>query len=614
MAMKPSRFFVWIIFGLMAVGMIGFGTTNFGNTGGSIGTVGNTQIDADQYFRELDATLRSFQAATGQPMPIAQAEAFGLTNQALERVISSTALANETQRVGISLSDERLRAQLMQMREFQGVSGAFDPESYEFVLRRSGLTPTGFESSLRNDLARGLLQAAIAGGAQVSPTFTNTLFNHARETRNFNWARLDLNALEVAPGTPTQEDLRAFYEAHPADYTLPQIKHLTYTWLRPQSLLDQVDVSEAELRAYYASRSAEFNLPERRLVERLVFGTTAEAQAAADALAAGEVDFPTLVSQRGLNLSDVDLGDVTEGQLGAAAEAVFALTSPGIVGPEPSSLGPALFRMNAILAAQHTPFEAVESQLRTSLAGDRARLLVQDQVADLDDMLAGGSSLEDLADSSEGMELMRRAWQLDDDVGIAAYAEFREAAAAAQEGDFPELILLNDGGVFALRLDNIDPPRLQDIDEVRPAVTDAWHQAESLELLAKQAQEMLSLLQAGGESLASLGLTEVVEEGLTRSAVVMGTPLEMISAIFSMNQGDWAVLGDEAGVVLVKLASIHAADHTSEDAQAAKAAFAAQVSQEIGLDLEGAFSRALQNQARITLNQAMISAVHRQFP
>ena len=47
----------------------------------------------------------------------------------------------------------------------------------------------------------------------------------------------------------------------------------------------------------------------------------------------GEVGFDDLVKERGLKLDDIDMGDVTEDQLGAAGKAVFALAQPGLVGP-----------------------------------------------------------------------------------------------------------------------------------------------------------------------------------------------------------------------------------------------------------------------------------------
>ncbi len=614
MASKPSRIFVWIILGLVMVGLVGFGSSNFGGSTSSIGSVGDADIDTNRYFRELRAALNAQRAQTGQAIPIALAEEFGLTRQVLEQVITATALDNEAARLGISVGDDNLRRELMQIPQFQGLNGEFSSDAYRFALEDAGLTPAGFEADLRVDLTRAILQTAIVNGAAISPIYTDTLFDFARETRSFTWGTLGLAALETAPGDPTEEALTTYYEGHPADYTLPEIKHTTIAWLKPENLLESIEVDATALQNLYEERAAQYNQPERRLVERLVFGSDADAQAAWAAITAGETDFATLVGDRGLTLSDIDLGDVTHDELGDAGDAVFALTEPGLAGPADSNLGPAIFRMNAILAAQHTPFEDVESELRAVIAGDQARRLILDQMTDLDDLLAGGATLEELVSETEGMELSTLNWSAGNGEGIAAYDEFRDAISLTNEGDFPELVSLEDGGLFALRIDNVDAPRLMALDEVRMMVDASWRHQESLTLLEAQANAMLPALTSGGESLSSLGLTEISETGQTRNAAIIGAPDTMIVEVFNMAKDDWAVLKSVDGVVLVRLDQIQPADHSSEDAIAAKAGFAAQMGQEIGFDLAGAFSTALQNQAGITLDQAVISAVHRQFP
>ncbi len=614
MASKTSRTIVWIVLALVMVGLVGYGSTNFGTARQSVGRVGDTEIPARALYREINATLRAFQAATGQPIPIAQAQAMGLVGQALGRVVAAAALDNENRRIGLSIGDDTLRRQILSMRQFQNAAGVFDKDTYEFALKNSGLTVKEFEDDLRADLARGLLQQAVAGGVRLQPVYADTLYAFAREARDFTWARLDPAALEAAPPTPGEEDLVAWYEAHPADYTLPETKKITAAWLKPEAMLDQIEVDPAALQALYDERADQYNQPERRLVERLVFGSQEEARAAADAIEAGEKDFNDLVAERGLQLSDVDLGDVTKSALGPAGEAVFALEQPAVIGPVDTALGPAIFRMNAILPAQHTPLAEVADDLRAELAGARARRMIIDMIDDLDDALAGGATLEELADTTPGMELIRIDWTGDNIGGLAGFEKFREAAATMTEGDFPELVVLSDGGIFAMRVDRIDPPHLQPLDEVRDQVARAWQADARLKALADQAGALVERLKSGGESLSSLGLTEVRETGLMRNDLVDGTPPELIEQVFAMQPGDWAVVPDGDGVIIVHLDAITPADGTSEEAVAAKAAFSAQVAQELGLDIEGAYARALQDQAGITLNQAVIDAIIAQFP
>ena len=54
--------------------------------------------------------------------------------------------------------------------------------------------------------------------------------------------------------------------------------------LTPEMLEDSVTLDEAALRDLYQQRIDEFRQPERRMVERLVFGDEASAQAAPDRL------------------------------------------------------------------------------------------------------------------------------------------------------------------------------------------------------------------------------------------------------------------------------------------------------------------------------------------
>lgn len=610
---KISRTFGWGLMGLVMVGLVGFGSTNFGGGGGAIGTVGDTAIDTQRYARELNNELRAVQAQTGQPVTLAQAQAFGLDRQVLGRLIASTALENETARLGISVGDALLRDRIVEIAAFKGVNGQFDREAYSFALEQSGLTATQFEASLRAEVARQILQAAISNGTHASPLYIDTLYGFAFETRDFTWASLPMSALNTPLPPASAEELTAYYEAHSDQFTLPETKSVTYAWLNPEVLIPSITINEDDLKALYQDRIDEYVVPERRMVERLVFGNKDDAQAALDAINAGEKSFEDVVAERELTLADIDLGDVTKEALGAAGDPVFALEAPGITGPADSDLGPALYRMNAILAAQSTSLEQAREELQGELAADAARRQISDMINELDDLMAGGATLEELAESHK-MQLETIDWALGDEAdGIAAYESFRDAASAAQKGDFPEITLMADGGVFALRVNDITPSRLQTQDEVKDQVLVGWGLQKRLEMLAEQAKGMIPALE-GEESLSSLGLTEIVENDQGRSAFINGAPAGFITQVFEMKTGEWRVIPGAEDVVLVRLDAVNAADQTSDEAKAQKKQFATRTGQELGLDIEAAFANTLQAEAGVTLDRAVINAVHSQFP
>ncbi|MEC7761739.1 MAG: peptidyl-prolyl cis-trans isomerase, partial [Pseudomonadota bacterium] len=601
------------IMALVMVGLIGFGSVNFGSSGQSIGRVGDTDIDASAYFRELNAELQSWQQQTGQRLTIAEAQTFGLDQRVLSRVIAITAVENEADRLGLSVGDQNLASQVTEIPAFQGPNGQFDRDTYNFVLEQSGLTAREFEETLRLEVARTILAGAVTQDLGMPATYTDTLYGWARETRDFVWAPVTRAALEEPLPEATEADLQAYYDENPDAFTTPETRQITYGWLKPEDVLDEIPMDDTQLQALYDQRIDEFQQPERRLVERLVYGSAEEAQAAADRIEAGETTFDQEVETRGLSLSDVDLGEMTQRALGAAGEPIFALDAPGVVGPIDSSLGPALYRMNAILSAQETSFEEVRDQLFEEYAADAARRLVRTRSSEIDEMMAGGATLEELGDDGL-MTIDTIGYYAGLEDGIAAYAPFREAAAEASQNDFPQVTELEDGSIFALRLDEVTPPALQPLEDVRDEVLAGWESQTLTNALVARAEALIPEFQSGAEAPSTVGLTEVLEEDIARTAFIQGAPATMIETVFSMEDGAWQVVPGDGQVVIIGLNAINAPDQNSAEAGQVKGSFSTQMSQQIAADVQDAFAAALENDAGVTLDQAMINAVHANFP
>lgn len=606
---------VWILLGLLIVGLAGFGVDGIlSQRITTIGSVGTRDISAQSYSRALQETIRQAERARGQALPLAEAQAIGLDQQVRAQLVTQAALESEAERIGISVGDANVSRTIATIPGFRGPTGAFDRDTYRFVLENAGLTPAAFEEDVRREAARGILQAATAAGVAVPANLRGAILAHFATRRDATVFTLDESALTAPLPDPDAAAVEAWYQANIAAFTVPETRGIVYALLTPEMLLAEVEVDEAAVRALYESRAADYRRPERRLVERLVYPDAAAAEAAAARLAEG-ASFEELVAERGLSLDDTDMGDVTEAELGEAGAPVFALAEPGAVtGPHRTSLGPALFRMNAILAAQETPFDEAAPALRDELALERARRQIADRFDDLEDLLAGGATIEELA-AEAGMELGRIDWRPGVDDGIAAYAEFRTAAAAARDGDFPELTGLSDGGVFALRLDGITPPTPRPLDEVRIAAF-AGARAQALEAaLTARALELAPDLVANGVD-AFAEATGLVPEGyaaVTRLDRVGDLSPVLAEAIHGASAGQTVI---RASGGQVQLALITAAEPPDpQDAQTAELVSA--IDREIGgalaMDVFAYFARALEQEAGIRLNQAAIDAVHASF-
>ncbi|GAA4227964.1 peptidyl-prolyl cis-trans isomerase D [Sagittula marina] len=600
----------YILLGLLLLGLGGFGATNFGGTVSSIGRVGDTDIPAQDYFRNLRSEINAVQAETGEPLTFQQARAAGLPDAVLSRVVIAAALEDEAARMGLSVGDERLARDLQNVAGFQGVDGQFSRETYRLALENAGYTEAEFEENLRAESAATLLQTAVQGGVTLPDTYIDTLIGYAGERRAFTWAQLSEDRLDTGVAVPTDEELQAFYEDNLDRYTRPQTKQITYVWLTPSMIVDTVEVDEATLRAAYEERETEFNMPERRLVERLVMPNADAAQDAADRIAAGETTFEDVVDARGLELADTDLGDVARDDLGAAAETVFDANTGDVV-IATSNLGPALYRVNAVLAAQETSFEDAIPDLRDTVALDRARRVIATQGATFDEELAAGVTLEELAETTE-LEQGQIGWNGQNSGDIAGYEAFGEIANAVTVDDYPAIEELGDGGIFALRVDEIQDAAPYAFDEIRDRVATDWEVDARADALVAQAEALKEQI-TDGASFEEVNLEARTEPGLTRTAFGAQIPPGALREVFEMEAGAVSVLKGNGTAFVLRLDEILPADTEGDAADQMRSIFAQQADQDVAQDLFRALAQNIQSRAGVSIDQAAVNAVNANF-
>lgn len=610
-AKSISRTLVWILMGLLILGLGGFGATNFSGTVSNVGRVGDAEIPVDDYARTLQNEIRAREAERGAAITFQQAREQGIPDRVLSQLVATAAFDHEASRLGISIGDENLRDQIVDIQAFQGVNGNFDREAYNFALDRAGLSESEFEDDMRSETARALVQSAAMSGLSMPESYKDALLTYLAEERDVTFASLGRADLSTGLPEPTEQELRDYHQSHLPQFTTPETKRIAYALLTPEMIIDSVEVDEQTLREAYDERIDEFRQPERRLVERLAFSDINAAETAMERIESGDAGFETLVEDRGLDLADVDLGDVSRDDLGAAAEAVFAADAGDVVGPLETDLGPALFRINAVLAAQETTFEEAEPTLRDALAGDRARRVIDNSVGRIDDLLAGGATIEDLAAETE-MQAGTINWHPGVTEGIGAYDAFRAAAGDITTDDYPEIVHLGDGGIFAMRLEEVVEPEIQPLETVRDAVRAGWRDQATVAALKEQAQGQLDDLR-GGADFAELGLSPRTAEGLTRQGFQPDTPHDFIETVFGMDNGDVALLEGNAQVFIIRVDAVRPPASDSDELERLRSALDEQAASALAQDIYQMLAADIRQRAGIEIDQQAINAVHSNF-
>ncbi|MFS4438993.1 SurA N-terminal domain-containing protein [Paracoccaceae bacterium GXU_MW_L88] len=591
--------FMWIIMALLAVSLVGFGVVgSVGSTGTTVASVGDSDVTMNDYDRNLRNQLQRIAQQTGTAVSRDQMQAQGIDRAVLFNLVSSAALGEEGADQRLGVSDETLRAAIEATEAFQGANDQFDPATYRTLLNRSGYSPSDYEDNLRADELSRMIQTAIQGGDLAAPEAAAQLLAYANEQRSAEWAMVTEDMLD-APVTVDDADAEAYYEANLEAFVAPERRRVAHVALTPETYAETAEIGDEDVRAAY-ERAADYNTPEQRIVERLVFSDQAAADAAKAAVDSGEKSFDQLLEEAGLTPEQADLGAVRRNALGAAAETVFALTDTGIAGPVETDFGPALFRVNAIIPANETPLEEVEAEIRADLAARAMESEMAPLSETVNDMLAGGATLEEVADET-ALTYGETEIGADDGEGIATDTAFRIAAENA-DLDFPtDAEPLTRGGIFALQLLEVIPEAQQSFDEVRE-LAEAGAQEQALAgALTARAEEMVAAdaLPEGAETV----------EGLTRNGP-SALPEALKAALFEAEPGTLVSGADGANVAVARLTEITPFDGGSEVLDQV----ATVLGQARKSDLNTLYIQALQRKHETRINQANIDIVLGEIP
>jgi peptidyl-prolyl cis-trans isomerase D len=616
---KRSTMFGYALLALVIVGLAGFGLggTVTGLTSANVATVGDRTVSSRDYARAFQSALQRQSQQLGVQLTPDQARMLGLDQQVLGQMVASAALDDQADRLGLSVDDAILRDAILKEPGFQGPDGKFSETAYRLWLDNAGLDATEFETALRRDLTRALLQSSVAGAIRIPDTLALSMLKHLREERAIDYIRLEPALIDQATLVPSDADLRAEYDANPGSYTLPETRVVDFAALLPADLAATLAIPEADIRAAYDADPARFAVPERRAVDRIVFETATLASTARQRILAGTDSFDDIAADMGLSPDQIDQGDLSRDDLGPAADGVFAVTEPGaLTDVVTTDRGPAIFRINAVLAATDIPYDEARAGLRDEIAATRAADQVLASAEAASDLVAGGGTLDDLVTE---LGFAKGEARISDDSAegsgpaIMSDPAFLAEVAEATAGEERDVFDLDDGGLAVVRLREIVPPTLQPFDAVRDQVVANWKKARTQALLLERAEALRARLP--GETLQALaaetGTTVQTATGLMRGGADPNLPPAALSATFDGAAGDSFATGAGDAVILGRIAAITPFDPAAGDNAAMLSSATANVGVQVADDLFNAYTAAVQDGTDVSIDQGLIN---RMFP
>lgn len=613
---SKSNTFVWIVIVLLIIALAGFGINSAG--GGASRTAIANVGEHEVYVREYATAYRQQQQALarqfGRALSPEEMAIFGFDAQVMDNLLTAAAIDGEADRIGLSIGDEEVKDALLATPAFQNPAGGFDTFAYETLLRQAGYSPGDYDEVIRDETVRGAIQSIVVAGISPPTTGADAVAAFSGQRRTLDWTRLTGTVLGGEIPAPTEDDLTAFHETNAADYTLPEVRKITYAYLTEALLGDQIEIDEADVRALYEDRVDEYQSPDQRLLDRLGFADMAAAEAALARINEAGASFDDIAEERGLGPTDIDMGTVQAEDLGADARAlVFGTENLGVVGPVATDLGPTLFRINAVFAARETPFEDVRDELAAELSQEEAAAEIGEQVEAFEDLIAGGATIEELA-AETPLVLATLDFTPEADNDLVRDADFREEVLAAEVGQDRDLISLSDG-VAVVRVDEIIPPTLQPLADIRDAVIADWTASETanrIEALAETFREEID----GGKALTDIAAERdfiiTAETPLGRNDIIEDTPPAFLDTLFETDPGKAYIVRDGDTILLGQVGEIVPLDPESDDAarlQRIAVTYQGSTTQ----DVFTYFARGLQAEAGVSIEAGVLRQVQEQL-
>ena len=605
-----------ILFGLLVLsfGAWGVGDWTRGFSREKLAEVGGREITETEFQRAYQAQLNMISSQLRRQVTSAEARNYGLTQRVLQTLVGAAAVNIHADKLNLGISDKAVADNIRNEESFAGEDGKFNPAVFQQVLNTNGLTEPMFVDMQRREIVRGQLVGTLTSAPVAPRTLVEALNHYRNDERVLKYFILPPEAIGTID-KPGEDMLKAYYEEHKRSFMSPEFRRAGILLLAPEKLKQTASISDADLKAAYEANKKAYTVPERRTIQQLVFKDMAAAQDASQKLAAG-ADFVQLGKDIGLTEGDINLGQFTKDGFAdkKVAEAAFQLEKNKPSEPI-SGFSPVIVRVTDIVPGSEKSFDEIKDQVKEGLVKARASEEISQLHDKIEDERAAGSTLSEIG---QKLNLEFK------DVTINRQGVDREGKRLDLPGqmqDVAKLIFETDVGVennpvslgdesYAfVDVQEVQPERQRQFEEVREDVAKNWVEEETRNRLATKADEIIAALGKGQSIEDAAGAVHAsvkTTQPLRRTGVEPGLPVSAITQAFTLQQGGFASAqsADRKGRTIFQVATITPAPTLDEKGFEQ---LSAEVSRSIGNDIFAQYVNGLQTAYGVQINAKAIS-------
>ncbi len=585
-----------------------------------LASVGGAEITDAEFQRAYDNEINTLSQRARRRITAEEARTFGLDRRVLTRLVGTAALDNQARALGLAMSDASVAQSLQTDPNFKGLDGKFDRAGFDQLLRSLGMSERAFFAQKRKEDVREQLTGSLLSAIVTPKPIVAAVHGWKEETRVIAHVTIDADKA-VTVAEPDAAKLKETFEASKSAFMAPEYRKLQILLLSVDELKKVVAVTDAEIATAYEQTKDIYATPELRRIQQISFKDKAAADAAKSAIDGGK-NFMTVAQELGFKDSDVELGLVNRKALidQKIAAAAFALDRDKVSDVVEGKFTTVLLRVPEIKPGKEPTLAEVSDRVRDKLARARAKDDVQrlrDQVDDLRN--AAKSDVEIAAATTPKLVIVEVAEtdstnKTKDGKTALEHPDARTLIAAgfdAKSGVEREATDLADGGYGWVLATGTTPARQKTYEEVAADMKTLYLTTERRRLVQELAQTLVQRL-AKGEPIETIA-TEVSGKAettlpITRTTLPQGLTESAVAQAFALPQGraGSAETADKKSRTVFRIAEIKPAAAPTKD-QTDK--LAAELGQNIQIDILDAYVAALQDKVGVTINEAELRRV-----
>ena len=589
-----------------------FGMESYTRSAGSkddVASVDGSGISQREFAEELRQQQDRLRAAFGAGIDASALDTPEARGALIDSLVRQQLVYQEAVRSHVGVSKEMFDEVVASVPAFQR-DGRFDAETAKAMLRARGISEEQFAATLRRDLTIGQLTGVVGSTAISSQAVTERLVGLQEQRREVAEA-LIASQPYLAQAKVPEAQVKAYYDANPAEFRIPERVRAEYVVLSGEALGRQDPVTEAELKAAYDARATQYKVEEQRRASHILVKTKEEADKLVADLRKSPGRFADLAKKHSQDPGSAekggDLGLFGRGMMVPAfEEAAFRQKEGEIGNPVQSDFGWHVIRVTGVQAAKTRGLQEVRADLAAELGKQKGVRRFAEAAEAFSNMVY--EQADSLKPAAERFKLPVQAsgWIMrtpSAEAGVLANAKLLGALFAADSVKTrrnTDAVEVAPNVLVAARVLEHQPAAQKKFADVRGEIEQALRRAEAAKLAQREGEAQLATLRKGGDAGLKWGAPKAVSRRSPQG--VPSTALRQIQAADATKLP--AYVGAERGEEGYMIYRVSRLLEPEPKPEAQKVTEAARAAQQAGTEQLDAYVASLRARARVEVNKA----------